>query len=159
EIGVLQALAQHAQGSLALALAALEHTLRLAEPEGYVHIFVDEGPAMATLLAQRAERRAPNDSIRQYVERLLAAFPEAQNEETAALRSTLQRSRALVEPLSTREREVLQLIAQGFSNSQISARLFLALSTVKGHNQRIFDKLQVQSRTEAVARARELGLL
>ena len=65
----------------------------------------------------------------------------------------------LVEPLSQRELEVLQLIAQGLSNREISERLFLALSTVKGHNQRIFDKLQVQSRTEAVARARELGLL
>src|SRR5262249_12387612 len=138
EIGILHALAHHAQGSLAPALVALEHALRLAEPEGYVRIFIDEGPAMATLLAQSAERRAPNDSIRHYVERLLAAFPEAQsvergaqNEETAALRSTLQRPSALVEPLSARELEVLQLIAQGFSNGQIGARLFLALSTIK----------------------------
>ena len=166
EIGILRALAHHAQGSLAPALVALEHALRLAEPEGYVRIFVDEGPALATLLAQSAERRAPNDSIRHYIERLLAAFPEAQsvepgalNEETAALRSTLQRSSALVEPLSARELEVLQLIAQGLSNSEISARLFLAVSTVKGHNRNIFEKLQVQRRTEAVARARELDLL
>ncbi len=65
----------------------------------------------------------------------------------------------LIEPLSQRELEVLQLIAQGLSNREISERLFLALDTVKGHNRRIFDKLQVQSRTEAVARARELGLL
>jgi LuxR family maltose regulon positive regulatory protein len=61
--------------------------------------------------------------------------------------------------LSQRELKILQLIAQGLSNREISERLFLALSTVKGHNQKIFDKLQVQSRTEAVARARELGLL
>jgi LuxR family maltose regulon positive regulatory protein len=61
--------------------------------------------------------------------------------------------------LSQREIEVLQLIAQGLSNHEISDRLFLALSTVKGHNRIIFDKLQVQSRTEAVARARELHLL
>ena len=65
----------------------------------------------------------------------------------------------LIEPLSQRELEVLHLIAQGLSNREIGERLFLALSTVKGHNQQIFDKLQVQSRTEAVARARELGLL
>ena len=65
----------------------------------------------------------------------------------------------MVEPLSERELEVLRLVAQGLSNREISERLFLALNTVKGHNQKIFDKLQVQSRTEAVARARELGLL
>jgi LuxR family transcriptional regulator, maltose regulon positive regulatory protein len=66
---------------------------------------------------------------------------------------------ALVEPLSQRELEVLHLIAQGLSNRDIGERLFLALDTVKGHNQKIFAKLQVQRRTEAVARARELGLL
>jgi LuxR family maltose regulon positive regulatory protein len=65
----------------------------------------------------------------------------------------------MVEPLSQRELKVVQLIAQGLSNREIGERLFLALSTVKGYNQKIFDKLQVQSRTEAIARARELGLL
>jgi LuxR family maltose regulon positive regulatory protein len=64
-----------------------------------------------------------------------------------------------MEPLSERELEILRLIAEGLSNRAISARLFLALDTVKGHNRRIFDKLQVKSRTEAIARARELGLL
>ena len=66
---------------------------------------------------------------------------------------------SLVEPLSQRELEILQRIAQGLSNREISERLFLALDTVKGHNRRIFGKLQVRSRTEAIARARELGLL
>ena len=65
----------------------------------------------------------------------------------------------LVEPLSERELEILQLIAQGLSNREIGERLFLALNTVKGHNRIIFDKLQVERRTEAVARARELGLI
>ncbi|HKP52957.1 MAG TPA: response regulator transcription factor, partial [Chloroflexia bacterium] len=65
----------------------------------------------------------------------------------------------LIEPLSPRELEVLQLLAEGLSNREISERLFLALDTVKGHNRKIFDKLQVQRRTEAIARARELGLL
>jgi ATP/maltotriose-dependent transcriptional regulator MalT len=68
-------------------------------------------------------------------------------------------SASLVEPLSQRELEVLHLISQGLSNREISERLFLALDTVKGHNQRIFSKLQVQRRTEAVSRARELGLV
>jgi DNA-binding NarL/FixJ family response regulator len=75
------------------------------------------------------------------------------------LGNTTSTSQSLVEPLSPRELEILQLIAQGFSNREISERLFLALSTVKGHNSNIFDKLQVQRRTEAVARARELGLV
>ena len=65
----------------------------------------------------------------------------------------------LIEPLSQRELEILRLIAQGYSNEEIGKRLFLAIPTIKGHNRNIFDKLQVQRRTEAVARARELGLL
>jgi LuxR family maltose regulon positive regulatory protein len=84
-----------------------------------------------------------------YVARLRAAWAAAP-QETAGV---------LVEPLSRREVEVLQLIAQGLSNEQIAARLVLALTTVKGHNRHIFGKLQVQRRTEAVARARELGLV
>ena len=65
----------------------------------------------------------------------------------------------IIEPLSPRELDILRLIAQGLSNREIGERLYLALDTVKGHNRRIFDKLQVKSRTEAIARARELGLL
>ncbi len=65
----------------------------------------------------------------------------------------------LIEPLTPRELEVLQLVAQGLSNQEIGERLFLALDTVKGHNRRTYEKLQVQRRTEAVARARQLGLL
>ena len=90
-----------------------------------------------------------------YLEKLLAAFqiPQTKSE----IRS--QKSKILIEPLSERELEVLKLIAQGLSNREISERLFLALSTVKGHSRIIFDKLQVHNRTEAAARARELGLL
>jgi LuxR family transcriptional regulator, maltose regulon positive regulatory protein len=88
-----------------------------------------------------------------YTAKLLAAFgAEAQ-------KSAGQFAQPLVEPLSRRELEILQLVAQGLSNREISERLFLALSTVKGHNRNIYGKLQVQRRTEAVARARELGLL
>ena len=169
EIGVLQALAHHAQGNLAPALAALEHALRLAEPEGYLRVFVNEGPPMAALLSAAAARGMMPGTIG----RLLAAgssqAKQAKSQEDTQQGSVartplpeppdLPSSAPLPEPLSAREREILQLIAQGLSNAQISARLFLATSTIKGHNQRIFDKLQVQSRTEAVARARELGLL
>ena len=72
---------------------------------------------------------------------------------------TIWAATPLIEPLSQRELEVLQLVAQGLSNHEISERLFLALDTVKGHNRRIYGKLQAQRRTEAIARARELGLL
>jgi len=91
-----------------------------------------------------------------YTAKLLAAFEDTTKDEG---RTTELSPSSLVEPLSERELEVLQLVAQGLSNREISERLFLALDTVKGHNRRIYGKLQVQRRTEAVARARELGLL
>jgi LuxR family maltose regulon positive regulatory protein len=89
-----------------------------------------------------------------YVRRLLSGFRPA-----APFQPSPPRAELLIEPLTQREMEVLQLIAEGLSNQEISERLFLALSTIKGHTRIIFDKLQVQRRTEAVARARELGLL
>jgi len=153
EILLLQAHAYEAQDNLPLALASLNRALVLAEAEGYVQIFVDEGQPIAALLAQV---KAENSRIEAYVQRLLAAFRKHEN----ALSEDLTiASQPLLEPLSERELEILGLIAQGLSNQEISERLFLALSTVKGHNLRIFGKLQVQRRTEAVARARELGLL
>jgi LuxR family maltose regulon positive regulatory protein len=96
-----------------------------------------------------------------YIGKLLAALNGSTNDEgrTTEDEGSVVRPSSLVEPLSARELEVLQLIAQGLSNNEISAQLFLALSTVKGHNRKIFDKLQVQRRTEAVARARDLGLV
>jgi LuxR family transcriptional regulator, maltose regulon positive regulatory protein len=158
EIGVLQALAYQAQGNLAQALIALERALRLAEPEGYIRIFVDEGRPMAQLLSAAAQGMMPS-----YIGKLLAAFENPTKDEGRRTEpshsSFVLRPSSLAEPLSARELEILQLIAQGLSNNEISTRLFLALSTVKGHNRNIFDKLQVQRRTEAVARARELGLL
>jgi len=166
KVMVLQAVAYHTHGEKDMAVQLLSDALALAEPGGFIRLFVDEGMPMAALLAQSVERRAQHDSIRTYAERLLSAFPSEQLLETArtsyappVLRSALERSNALVEPLSQRELEVLQLIAQGLSNREISERLFLALDTVKGHNRRIYDKLQVQRRTEAIARARELDLL
>lgn len=162
EILVLQALAHQAQGQLAMALVVLERALTLAEPEGYVRLFVDEGAPMAQLLREVAVRGVLPD----YVDKLLAGFgaenqprPDKPTRAQVAPSPLASASPSLIEPLSQRELEVLQLIAQGLSNSEISTRLFLALSTVKGHNRLIFGKLQVQRRTEAVARARELGLV
>ena len=131
----------------------LGDALALAEPGGFIRLFVDEGTPMAHLLSDAAAHGLMPD----YVGKLLAVC-EAE-EQKSEDKSYLSPAQPLIEPLSQRELEVLRLIAQGLSNREISERLFLALITVKGHNQRIFGKLQVQRRTEAVARARELGLL
>ncbi len=156
EIEVLQALAHQVQGNLVLALGALERALRLAEPEGYVRIFVDEGLPMAQLLSEAAA----HEMMPTYIRKLLGVFKA--NEQRSVDEYPLHpasASQPLIEPLSQRELEILQFIAQGLSNREISERLFLALDTVKGHNGRIYAKLAVQRRTEAVARAHELGLL
>jgi ATP/maltotriose-dependent transcriptional regulator MalT len=153
EILVLQALAYHVQGDLHAALKPLQLALTLAEPEGYVRMFVDEGPPMTQLLLEVASRGIMPD----YTGKLLATFEaEKRNSED---KSPFPPTQPLIEPLSQRELKILQLIALGLSNREIGERLFLALDTIKGHNRIIFDKLQVQSRTEAIARARELGLL
>ncbi len=149
KVMVLQAVAYHAQGERDKAVQLLGDALALAEPGGFIRLFVDEGAPMAQLLSEAAAQGIMPD----YIGKLLAAF------DTEMQKRVGKAAQPLIEPLSQRELEVLQLTAQGLSNREISERLFLALSTVKGHNQKIFDKLQVQRRTEAIARARELGLL
>ena len=156
EILVLQALAHEVQGNFPPALVSLERALTLAEPEGYVRIFVDEGLPMARLLSEAAAHGVMPD----YIGKLLAVFEaEKQKSEDESYLPPVSPAQSLIEPLSQHELKILQLIAQGLSNGEIGERLFLALDTIKGHNRRIYDKLQVQSRTEAIARARELGLL
>ena len=156
KIMVLQAVTIGALGDQEKAAQVVDEALEMAEPSGFTRIFVDEGAPMAQLLTSAADRGMRPD----YLSKLLAAFEaEEQKSKYTALPSVSPPAQALIESLSQRELEVLQLIAQGHSNHEISQRLFLALSTVKGHNQKIFDKLQVQSRTEAIVRARELGLL
>jgi LuxR family maltose regulon positive regulatory protein len=153
---VLEALAHQAQGAKDKAVQLLFDALALAEPAGCIRIFVDEGIAIARLLSAAAA----HGLMPEYVGKLLAVF-EAEQQKSADTSYLPPASPAqpLIEPLSQRELEILQLIAQGLSNREIGERLFLALDTVKGHNQKIFGKLQVQRRTEAVARARALGLL
>jgi LuxR family maltose regulon positive regulatory protein len=154
KIGILQALAMQAQGNSPNAFETLCRVLPLAEHGGFIRLFVDEGIPMARLLSEAATRGIAPD----YTGRLLTAFPSFAVMSTT--QSIIQNPKSkMVEPLSQRELEILQLMTQGFSNREICERLFLALSTVKGHNRNIFDKLQVQRRTEAVARARQLGLL
>ena len=160
EISIVQALAHQAQSNTPAALAALDRALTLAEPEGYIHIFVDEGEQMRLLildfrlLIEKREQREDQKLIG-YVHKLLAAFAPPTTSQSAFN----NQPSAMIEPLSPRELEVLRLIAEGLSNQEIADRLFLAVSTVKGYTRTIFDKLQVQRRTEAVACARELGLL
>lgn len=141
------------------ALEVLRPALSWAATEGHTQLFLDEGAQMLSLLS--AIDMASQDAITQmHIKKLLAAF---QGKAPTAPRSpTTQASVAaqpLLEPLSTREIEVLSLIAEGLSNGQIGKKLHIALDTVKGHNRNIFGKLQVRRRTEAVARARALGLL
>ncbi len=153
EILILQALAHHAQDDLPAALSSLQRALVLAEPEGYVRIFLDEGENMRGLLCEVSAHKIMPD----YTDKLLAAFEAEQRESKD--KPDKAPAQPLIEPLSQRELDVLRLIAEGLSNQEICKRLFLALDTVKGHNRRIFNKLQVQRRTEAIARARELGLI
>ena len=110
-------------------------------------------------MAQLLSEAAAHGMMPDYIAKLLAVFEAEQKSEDTSSPPSVSPSQPLIEPLSERELEVLRLVAQGLSNREISERLFLALSTVKGHNQNIFGKLDVQRRTEAVARARELGLL
>ena len=144
-----------------MAVQLLGDALALAEPGGFIRIFVDEGEPMRLLifdcrLSIEKQPRGQDHELLGYVDKLLAAF-----EQPAAMpQSQIANHKSqMLEPLSQRELEILKLITQGLSNREIGERLFLALDTVKGHNRRIFDKLRVQSRTEAIARARELGLL
>src|SRR6266568_451453 len=154
KVMVLQAVALHMNGEKDKAVHLLCDALALAAPGGFIRLFVDEGPPMAHLLSEaEASGRMPD-----YTGKLLAVL-EADAQKREDKSSLPPPAQPLLEPLSRRELEVLHLIAQGLSNHEICERLFLALDTVKGHNRKIFDKLQVQRRTEAVARARELGLL
>jgi LuxR family maltose regulon positive regulatory protein len=153
KVMILQAVALHAIGEIDEAVKVLGEVLVMAEPGGFVRLFIDEGAPMAHLLLETASR----GFMPEYIDKLLAAF-EAERQRCGN-KFDLPIAQSLVEPLSSREIEVLQLISRGLSNREIGERLFLAISTVKGHNQIIFDKLQVKSRTEAVARARELDLL
>ena len=158
-IGVLALQAQvfQAQGKPAQAMAALERALALAEPAGFVRIFVGEGPPMARLLYDALGRGILPD----YVGKLLAAFPDLEAQPVGKPqipKSEISKSQIL-EPMSERETEVLQLIAEGLTNPEIGDRLYISLNTVKVHTRNIYGKLDAHSRTQAVARARTLGIL
>ena len=163
-----QAVAFYALGDLPSALASLAQAFPLAEPEGYVRIFVDEGEPMRELLRSFSHQRPTARSA--YVDRLLTAFGAAAGDETPVVAHTdVGRSSSVlrpsptqawgVEPLSARELEVLHLMADGLKYAQISDQLVISLNTVRHHTRNIFGKLDVHSRAQAIVRARELGLL
>jgi LuxR family maltose regulon positive regulatory protein len=152
EIRMLQAEALHAAGAINQAMEHLSRALSLAEPEGYIRLFVDEGELLARLLMQM---RHSSSGPARYRDQLLA-LPGKTHEEHPSSSDAVN---VLSEPLSEREREVLRLIVAGCSNREIANRLVIALSTVKWYVHAIYGKLQVESRTKAIARARELMLV
>jgi len=154
EILTLQALARWARNDKEQAVSTLTQALAMGEPEGYVRTFVDEGPVMGDLLSAtlEARQRGQLDPASRLPARYLAKLLAALAQEDAATK--------LHEPLlSERELEVLALIASGESNGEIASKLFVSVSTVKTHINNLYRKLEAHTRTQAVARARELNLL
>ncbi len=148
----VRALALHASDRMGPALGDLQRALELAEPGGYVRVFVDEGEPMAKLLSQVAGAMAG------YASELLAAFAAPMHKPPGPGPEPLQ-PEALIEPLTPRELQVLGLLAEGLTNPEIARRLVISLPTVKSHTRNLYAKLGVHSRREAVARARRLGIL
>ncbi len=161
EILALQGLAFQTEGNATRALECLEHALILAEPEGYLRVFVDEGEPMRRLLAdlqsilkQKVSTTVDNSSLRllAYTEKLLSVFPNP-NQVTPNEIGTM------LEPLSEREMEILRLISTGLTNQEIAHTLVIAVSTVKSHINNLYGKLGTQRRAQAIAIARKWGLL
>ncbi len=146
DILLVQALAHEAQGNHPQALAALERALSLAEPEGYISIFVDEGPPMAALLREAAK----HCTVSEYARQLLAAFGKAEGRTPV--------TQLLIEPLSEREQEVLKLLRTDLNGPEIARHCMVSLSTIRTHTQNIYAKLGVNNRRAAVRRAEELDL-
>jgi LuxR family maltose regulon positive regulatory protein len=159
EIGLLRALAWQAQGNIDDAMASLERPLVLAQPERYIRLFVDQGEPMAQLLREAVSRGIASNCAR----KLLAAFGDSsadeQQIEQKVISPAVLQHLSMVEPLTRREIDILQLICAGYSNQEIAERLSVTLNTVKKHTSHIYGKLDVKSRTQAIARAQEIGLL
>jgi LuxR family maltose regulon positive regulatory protein len=156
EILMVQALAHQAQGDLSAALLPLGQATSLAEPQGYVRMFLDEGSPMAALIREAAARKVtPN-----YTNKLLAAFEvQEQGNASASQIPTFTASQPLIEPLSQRELEVLRLFKTDLQGPEIARELVIGLSTVRTHTKSIYSKLNVNNRRAAVKRAIELGLI
>ena len=157
EILALKALATQGMGDTEQAQIALTESLALAEPSGYMRVFLDAGSPLQLLLAQWLAHDAAGP-LRDYAAHLLSQFETEAHEVTAAQKKGPPTG-GLIEPLSQRELEVLHLIATGYTNKEIAQELVVAPGTVKAHTSSIYRKLDVTNRTEAAARARQLGIL
>jgi LuxR family maltose regulon positive regulatory protein len=151
EILCVQALLAEKSGAGKKALDTIQQALKLAEPEGYCRVFLQHGKLMFALLSRVVRQDAPTPLVEKLLRKKIAT-PEIRPHKAAVHRPNLS------EPLSERELEVLDLIAEGLTNQEIASRLVLSLNTVKGHTRRIFDKLDVANRTQALAKARALGI-
>jgi LuxR family maltose regulon positive regulatory protein len=150
---ILKALALQALDQNDEAADALQQALSLAQPEGYLRIFVDEGPALIPLL----RRLARGGFVPEYTARLLNAFSNGEAEAPSA--APLPNASTMIDPLSQREMEVLRLLDTDLSVPEIADMLFVATSTVRSHIKQIYSKLGVHRRREAVLKAETLGLL
>ena len=157
EIMLLKALGLQRMGNTKKASTALTESLTLAEPEGYVRIFLDEGQPMRTLLTQWLEKSS-SGPLQNYAKLLLSQF-DAETYLVKAVQEKDSPASSLIEPLSQRELEVLGLMALGLTNKKIAEQLIVASGTIKAHAASIYRKLDVSNRTEAVARARQLDIL
>jgi LuxR family maltose regulon positive regulatory protein len=154
EILILTALIYQAQGQTGRALTVLAEALSLARPEGYIRLFVDEGPPIAALLSRLREQQRKQEPT-PYLDTVLAAFPQEVSRDVTLRPSAPQ----LLDPLSERDLEVLRELAQGASNQEIADRLVITVDTVKRHVSNILAKLEASNRTQAVARAHSLALI
>jgi LuxR family transcriptional regulator, maltose regulon positive regulatory protein len=159
EVQALRALAHAAGDDEPAALACLADALTLAAAEGYLRVFIDEGPPMAALLRKLLGRPAADDVPRDYLAGLLDAFERHGMPVLPPPRAGAVAVPGLLEPLTARELDVLRLLGTGKSNREIAEELVVSLDTVKRHVSNLFDKLGVANRTQAVNKARELGLL
>jgi LuxR family maltose regulon positive regulatory protein len=150
EILALQAMAFDAKGVRTRAMQSVEKALALAEPEGYVRAFIDEGPPMLSLL-QEAESQGLSPT---YTEMLIGSFDTEAIKEKTSLPE-----QKLIDPLSARELDVLKMLATELSGPEISQELKIALPTLRFHTQNIYSKLNVNNRRSAVRRAQDLNLL
>jgi LuxR family maltose regulon positive regulatory protein len=167
DVMALQALLDDSRGEATDALKCLTNALQLAEPGGFIRPFLDLGPSMAVLLKRLLKKRIAVD----YIKRILAAFeqegrqtvvPETADQPAASPREHRHPpplSQLLVDPLTNRELDVLELLAQRLSNKEIADKLFISTVTVKGHLQNIYGKLHVSKRREAVEKAEKIGIL
>lgn len=161
EIYILQALVAQSQGQIEISFSWLIQALNIAEPQGYTRVFIDEGDLMRALL-QKFRSEIDSGNVRaenmvklsKYVNKILAAFSMDQGQINKASRSL-----PFLEPLTSREMEILTLICMGLSNRGIAGKLFITNSTVKTHLHHIFTKINVESRAQLIVRAKELKLI